>query len=138
MHDVFSRTLPLHTPTHTYAPSLYHLHTPSHSHTHFLIRTYTLPHSTHTHTLHTPTLYHTHTHIYTHTHTLPPTLPHTFTHPTATVVGCSVGCVGQLSPLFAYSLRRCLPRAWDPRSLQFMLNGPLYFGLLGSCLVAYI
>ena len=29
------------------------------------------------------------------------------------------------------------PRAWDPRLLQSMLNGPLYFGLLGSSYVAW-
>ena len=28
-------------------------------------------------------------------------------------------------------------RAWHPRSLQSILNGPLYFGLLGSCFVAW-
>ena len=34
---------------------------------------------------------------------------------------CEVYCVGYT------------PRAWDPHSLQSMLNCPLYFGLLGSC-----
>ena len=28
------------------------------------------------------------------------------------------------------------PRAWGPRSLLTMLNGPFYFGLLGSCFFA--
>ena len=29
------------------------------------------------------------------------------------------------------------PRAWDPRFLWSMLNGPLYLALLGSCFVGW-
>ena len=39
-------------------------------------------------------------------------------------------------PMREVSCMGYTPRAWDPRSVQSMLNNPLYLGVLGSCYVA--
>ena len=39
-------------------------------------------------------------------------------------------CFTPAVPMLEVSCVGYTPRAWDPRSLQSMLNGPLYFGLL--------